>query len=170
MASKQTDKFANKFYGYSTLSAANTLTYHEIQTNVDVFAKKAWILQRLEWYLDPGDIDKIIASGDSITMALTSSNVMTTLGLDAPAVIDICLLTVNFATAVAYNLLSMPIVRDFSNLEGGGIIIAPRPLYIGATSASIATAITAKCRGYFLSADLNADEYLELVDFYRIVQ
>jgi hypothetical protein len=34
---------------------------------------------------------------------------------------------------------------------------------------SLASAGTAQVRGYFLQKQLKADEYLELVDFYRIV-
>lgn len=164
------DKFANKFYGYSTETAANTLTFREVSTNVDVFSKTAWILHRLEWEIPQADLDKILGTGDSITLALTSTDKITALGLDSAGVIDRMVLTSLYGSTVAFNLMTFPLIRDFSMLPGGGIIIAPRPLYVAVQGASLASAVTARVRGYFTQSTLSADEYLELVDFYRIVQ
>lgn len=165
-----TDKFANKFYGAVTESAANTLTFTEIQTNVDIFAKRAWILHRLEWYAPPATLDMLLAAADALTFALTSSNKLTTLGLDAAGVIDYGEISPFVATYVAASLQYKPFIRDFGNLPGGGLIIAPRPLYVAAKGVSVAAASTWQCRGYFTQLEMSADEYLELVDFYRIVQ
>ena len=170
MAEKKTDKFANKMYGTVTESAANTLTYAEIKTNVSVFDKAAWILHRLEWYLAATEIDKLLGLGDSITMALTSSSTPAALALADSAVIDLCTLNHKDLTAVGFSDYTTPFIRDFSNLPGGGLIIAPRPLYLAAKGVSLASAVTVQLRGYFTIMNLSADEYIELVDFYRIVQ
>jgi len=167
---KKTDAFANKFYGEATETAANTLTFAEIQTNVDVFAKKAWVLHKLEWYLGPGAINAIDAADDVLQAALVSSNKMSALALDDAGVIDLFELGQLFNTAVGAELTLMPLARDFTSLPGGGLIIAPRPLYVAVKGTSLAAAQSVAVRGYFTAVDLNADEYLELVDFYRIVQ
>lgn len=167
---RQVDKFANKFYGTVVESAANTLTFAEIPTNVDVFSKKAWILHKLEWYEKPADRGLIVNSDDAIRIALTSSNKMTDLALDDAGVIDLLELNAIPYTAVGVEIYDQPHIRDFTALPGGGLIIAPRPLYIAVQGVSIAAVATASVRGYFTALDLNADEYLELVDFYRIVQ
>jgi len=70
---------------------------------------------------------------------------------------------------VGQGLHQLPFVRDFSGLPGGGLIIAPRPLFVAVKGNSLATAVTASLRAYFTVINLSADEYLELVDFYRIV-
>jgi len=168
--SVKTDKFANKFYGKVVESAANTLTFAEIPTNVDVFAKKAWILHRLEWYFAAVAISAIDAADDVIQAILTSSDKMTAVGLDNASIIDLFEVCQSFNDATSFQLWVNPIIRDFTSLPGGGLIIAPRPLYIGVKGTSMAAALTAHVRGYFTAVDLNADEYLELVDFYRIVQ
>lgn len=167
---KKTDQFANKFYGAVDESAANTLTFAEIQTNVDVFSKKAWVLHRLEWYFTTTAAHLLIAVDDRIQAALVSSNKMSALGLDDAGVIDLFELQVAFSTAVGFQEYTHPISRDFSSLPGGGLIIAPRPLYLAVKGTSLAAALHVAARGYFTALDLNADEYLELVDFYRIVQ
>lgn len=166
---RKTDVYANKFFGTVLESGPNTLTFAEIPTNVDVFAKKAWVLHKLEWYLDADDRSLLLASQDAIRMALTSSDRISALGLDNPAVIDLLELNVIVYSAVACNNYEQPLIRDFNNMPGGGLIITPRPLFVAVQGVSVASPVQAFVRGYFTAVDLNADEYLELVDFYRIV-
>ena len=170
MALKSTDKFANKFYGTATETGAATLTFSEIKTSVDVFSKQAWILHRLEWYISAADIEKLVAAGDYIEAALTATDKISALGLGDAGVIDLFQLQNHFATAVGYTVHQKPFIRDFTGMPGGGLIIAPRPLYVAVKGTSLASAVSALCRGYFTNLAMSADEYLELVDFYRIVQ
>lgn len=167
---RKTDQYANKFYGKVVESAANTLTFAEIQTNVDVFSKKAWILHKLEWYFGANAINNLDAADDIFQAALVSSNKMSSLTLNDAGVIDLFELQINYITGVGFAHAVMPIARDFTAMPGGGIIVAPRPLYVAVKGTSLAGVITAEVRGHFTALDLNADEYLELVDFYRIVQ
>lgn len=167
---KKTDAFANKFYGTVTESDANTLTFAEIQTNIDVFARKAWILHKLEWFLSAAQLNKLLAEDDVLTAALCSSNKAATLSLSDASVIDLFQIDARLVSQAGFELRYSPISRDFSSLPGGGLIIAPRPLFVAVKGTSLASAIAAEVRGYFTAVDLNADEYLELVDFYRIVQ
>jgi len=167
----QTDAYVNKFYGAAVESAANTLTYSEISTNVEVFSKIAWVIHRLEWFLEGVQFNKLLASDDVISMALVATNSLTSLSLTYAAVIDLLNLQIGGwgtpATAYPY---TTPFIRDFSELPGGGIIVAPRPLYVAVKGTSLASALTVSVRGYFTVKELKADEYLELIDFYRIVQ
>lgn len=167
---KQVDKFANKFYGKVVESAANTLTFAEIQTNVDVFSKKAWILHKLEWYFGASERAKLVAPDDIITAALASSNQISALGLDNAGVIDLFEISTQLISGAGFEQFVSPVERKFSDMPGGGLIIAPRPLYLAVKGTSLASAITVSVRGYFTALDLAADDYLELVDFYRIVQ
>lgn len=167
---KKTDQFANKFYGKVIESAANTLTFAEIQTNVDVFAKKAWILNKLEWYLNGSMTGVMNSNGDAVKLALCSSNKAAALSLSDAGVIDLLEYKMELATSVGLFIKAEPLQREFNNMPGGGLIIAPRPLYIAVQGSGCASAVTVEARGYFTALDLSADEYLELVDFYRIVQ
>lgn len=167
---KSMDQFCNKFFASVTESAANTLTFEEIQTNVEVFSKQAWIINRLEWYVPKATFDLVINTADMIDMALTGSNNIADLGLNNAAVIDRLTLHVREATAVGFAYREQPLIRDFSALPGGGLIVAPRPLYAAIVGTSLTAVGTAQLRGYFQTKQLTPDEYLELVDFYRIVQ
>lgn len=164
-----TDKFANKFYGAVTESAANTLTFEEIQTHQEVFAKRAWIIHRLEWYMSVASINFLDATGDKFQAALVSTNQVTELDLSNAGVIDLYELQFKYSTAVGYDFHPMPIVRDFTELPGGGLIVAPRPLFLALKGTGASAAGTVACRGYFTQIDLSPADYLDLVDFYRIV-
>lgn len=145
------------------MSGANTLTFSEIQTNTNVFDKTAWVISRIEWFFSQATRALMLAADDTLTCALTFSQGLTSLALSNPAVIDL------FQYEYGFQCLSMPIIRDFSTFPGGGIIVAARPLFIAMTSTSIASAASSQVRFNFTMKELAADEYLELVDFYRIV-
>lgn len=168
MASK-TDRYSNKFYGTVTESAANTLTFAEIQTNLNTFSKIAWTLSRLEWFLSPSVVDLIGAADDTITMALVASNKMSSLDLSDPAVIDYFELGMKSFSGAGFNFWESPMIRELGTLPGGGLLIAPRPLYLAIQGTSLASAATVECRGYFTQQELSDAEYIELVDFYRIL-
>ena len=168
---KNGDVFANKFYGASTESAANTLTFTEIQTNVSIMEKTAWCLHRLEWFVDATAWGALVATDDRISAALCSTNSLTSLSLGDAGVIDFADFGIKLLSSVGFQITLGPnITRDFTSLPGGGLLIAPRPLYVAVQGVSLAAAQTVKVRGYYTSKTLSADEYIELVDFYRIVK
>ena len=166
----KTDKFANQAYGTVTETGANTLTFSEIQTHVDVFSKQAWIIQRIQWYLTQTQTNKILDTADSIALALTCSNKASSLSLQDPALIDLLEFQIIGVIAAGLNLVRMPLTRDFETLPGGGIIITPRPLYIAAQGTSLASAITASARIYFTQVTLPTEQYWELVEARRMVE
>lgn len=166
----RSDMYANKFFGSVTETAVDTLTFNEIPTNVNVMSKEAWILHRLEWYLTPGDIGQFNADADSLKLALTSSSNMDDLTLDNPGVIDLLETTINAVGAAAdFERVDMPLIRDFSSLPGMGLIITPRPLFIAAVGSNLTNPTSPQVRGFFTRIELTPDEYIEMVDFYRII-
>lgn len=170
-APQKMDLFANKFYATITESAANTLTFEEIPTNVDIFSKAAWILERLEWYIVQGNISEVQATADILQVALVASNNLTELSLGDAAVVDLVDITIRVqGTPAVSELMTQPFIRDFSGMAGGGLLVAPRPLYIAVQGTSLANPIVAKVRGYYRQIILDAAQYLDLVDFYRILK
>lgn len=162
------DIYSNKAYGSVLESAANTLTFAEIRTNVNVFSKIAWIVNRVEWYVNVATVGLILAGADGLLMALTASDNIPDLGLDNPSVIDLNQWSLFLVTS-GMEMINMPLIRDFSALPGGGLIIAPRPLFVAVQGISLATPATVECRISFRQIEMSAVEYLELIDFYRIV-
>jgi hypothetical protein len=170
-AAKQTqDQYANKAYGQCIESAANTLTFTELPTNIDIMAKVAWVISRIEWYFDPTMTQLMAGGGDAIQVALTASKGIATLSMSEAAVIDFVEYEfVLRGTAANFELFQKPFLRDFSSLPGGGLIVAPRPLYVAVKGTSLASPVTANCRIYFRTIELDSASYIDLVDFYRII-
>lgn len=162
--SKIKDVYVNLAYGTVTETGANTLTYSEIQTSVSIFEKLAWIISRIEWYIPLATRALIVASPDKFTMALTATNALTGLSLAHAGVIDL------FEWGTGDVIPGHPIARDFSGMGGGGRIVAPRPLYLALQGDSVAGAGTVSARIFFRQLSMSAEEYIEMVDFYRVVQ
>jgi hypothetical protein len=161
--------YANKAYGVVTESAANTLTFAQIQTNVSTFDKIAWVVHSLEWYIPVAELNKLAAADDIIQLALVASSSISSLLLNNPGVIDLFEISLSFATSVGFARREQPYVRSFATLPSGGIIISPAPIYLAVKGTSLATAlVNMACRIYYTTREMSADEYLELVDFYRI--
>jgi len=163
------DQFSNKLYGSATESGANTLTFAEINTSVSVFDKVGWILSRLEWYWSTATRALVTANDDVLQAALVNSNNISTLSLQDPSVIDLIEFQYALGTSVGFESSQLPFIRDFSGLPGGGLIIAPRPLYIAIKGTSLASAASIACRGYFTQLAMSPADYLELIDYYRMV-
>ncbi len=166
------DLFSNIAYATVTESAADTLTFAEIQTGVAVHQKVAWVINRILWYLTPASQALVTAAADSLSMALVLNNKVDDLAdLSDPAIVDVLtLMTVLFGTAASGERLFAPILRDFSGLPGGGLIITPKPLYIAAKGVSLGVPSTCSCRIFYTIKELAADEFWELVQASRIVQ
>ena len=162
--------YADKFYGSVIESAANTLTFGEIMTNISIMEKWAWILHRLEWSMDLASYDEVSGVGDMLEMALTMSNRISSLSFADAAVIDKCQQMIVVETAVGIQREQFPLIRDFTTLPGGGLIIPPRPLYIGVKGTSLANACFVEVRGYYTPIQVSGEAYYDLLDAYRLIQ
>lgn len=163
------DQFANLAVIKVVESAANTLTFKKLETGISLFEKIAWIIQRVEYY------SQILATvfdgtGDKLTVALTSTDQLTSLAFENNALIDHLSIQRSDWGAAATAILQMqPLVKDFTNLSGGGIIVPPNPLYLGAVGSGLLAATTSWCRIYYRTIELTPDQYWELVEARRII-
>jgi hypothetical protein len=163
------DEFANIIYQNITESAANTLTFQQIQTGYGTLDKKGWIVSRIEWYVPLASVNLLGTSADLIQIALVTSNLITTLSLADASLIDLLELGLLQATAVGQNPFFKPLIRDFSSLPGGGRLMLPYPLYIGVKGTDLTAAINAAARIFFTERDLGDQEWMELVQQTRLL-
>lgn len=170
MAKGLKDSYSNKAYGTVTESGVGTLTFNELVTNVNVFAKIAWVINRIEWYINIATLALMDGPGDAIQFGLTASDNIIGLDLDNSAVIDMAQIsTKGHGTPANMVLYEFPLIRDFGFMPGGGLIVAPRPLFTAVVAASIASPATVECRIFFQILEMTPADYIELIDFYRIV-
>lgn len=167
---KISDKFVNVARISITESAANTLTFNQIQTGVAIFEKVAWVIHRILWFPTNTTISLLTAAADQLTMALTTSDQLTSLATDQAGVIaQKRLQRIDFGTAASGQMYEVPLESDFSTLPSGGLIVPTAPLYGACVGVSLGSAITFTARVYFTYKTLKAEEYWELVESTRIV-
>ena len=148
------DRYANKAYISVTESGANTLTFSEIQTGMAMFEKVAWLIHRIEWWIGDVARQELTAVTDFLTMALVGNNTMASLSLGDQAV---------------YDIIRLGVVDMGVAASGGGLIIAPRPLYAAVQAGGFAAAAIVSARIYFTYLELKAEEYWELVEATRMI-
>lgn len=171
MATKNTtDQFANLAIISVTESAANTLTYKKLETGISLSEKVAWIISRVEF--SSGELSPTIFNGsaDELRIALTVSNSMATLVGTDPMVLDFLKITrYDYGTAATAVMSIQPIIKDYTNLPGGGIIVPPQPLYLAAAGVGLTAAVTVVCRIYYTLLPLAVDQYWELIEARRVL-
>lgn len=157
------DLYTNVAFQRLTMSAANTLTFQQIQFGVGIFQGVALILNRIGYVLSPATIREIAAVTDYIAFGLVSSNRLTGVNLARdPAVISSISL-IGVSAAPPTSLVQMPIWADFTNLPGGGRLVAANPLYLAMEGAGMAAAGVIDVELDFQFVQLSDAEYLELI-------
>jgi hypothetical protein len=154
------DAFANVANLQVIESAANTITL--------VFEKMAMIIVRIEYDISESAVNDLVAAGDAIETAWTTSNSLTTLNRDNAQVIDrynpVAYINGTPGTGAIFD---RPYVRDFSTFPSGGIIIPATSIYLGVHGSSMAAPITVRSTMYFIWKKLKPEEYWELVEATR---
>jgi len=159
------DKYANLLVKNFSLSAANTLTFDEIEIGLSLFDKVGLKIQRLEYHWSNAALAEMTANGDDMVCGLITSDAVSSPGPSESAVIHMTRIKrIDFGTAASAQLTKVPDVFDFSNLAGGGLLVTPRPLYAFGNSSGLASACQFNLRVFFTVEKLADAEYFELLE------
>ena len=175
MAGINKDIFANRFAVQVIAINDGEPAFTEVPTYTSAFSKEAFILHRIEYHFKYSDLDLVVAADDEINAGITTSNKVTAIDSNSmdekdPCLIDVVRITAALRGAAAnMSFIHGPIISDFTSLPGGGIIVPSRPLFGCAEGKNIVANVTCRIRGYFTRIELKADEFLELVDAYRMI-
>ncbi len=167
MAKEALDVYPNLLVVSTLMSAANTITFKEINVGVNIFDKAGLVIARLEYQPLQATIDDLDTDSDNAAMALVSSNALANLAADQAEVIDLFNLGASVVTAAGIWRHIWPHVHDFSTLGGGGLLIPPKPLYAAMASSGMTVAGQFWLRVYFKILRLESDQYLELLETRR---
>lgn len=164
------DKFDQFMTLSVTMSAANTLTFSEVNVGVSIFDYAAFIISRIEYSLAVGSLDELKLNADSAEVALTGSDTITSLSLSQTEVYDALVFGVRAnASPASSELLPMPVIHDFSNMEGGGLLVPAQNMFVGMTSTDFVGAGFARLRVYYRVLSLEAADFVELVQRLRVI-
>lgn len=164
------DRFANIASIENTLSAANTLTFAPLATNMGFLGRRdqalAMVIDEIQYNPDTASIALMTATADNIFMALTDSDQVTNLqDLTDRRILDFSLISRHdFGTAASGQLIELPKRKQFFP----PLITAARTLFLGVNSNGLATVITTRLRILFRVETLTGAELVELSEVFRL--
>lgn len=170
MASKKADTFANIAAVLVTESAINTQTAVKFAFPFSIMDKMALIISRMEYNV--GNLAAgFNASADLVTVALTTNATVTDITSQSdPLIVDsIKYSRLDYGAAASGMLIQQPFQKDFSSLPGGGILVAPAPLYAMIQGSGVASVMYCWVKMYYTYVELSTDEYWQLVESRRII-
>lgn len=161
------DRYANVAHIQVTEASINTVAYKKLETGISLFEKMAWVISRIEYYWFA---IALAAVGDGVMMGITTSDNPASLVPEQVAVVDMTrIIRVDMGTPANAELMQAPIIRDFSQLPGQGLIVPPNPIYLAVEGIAQPAVLTMDCRIYYTAIQLKGDEFWELVEARRII-
>jgi hypothetical protein len=142
------------------MSAANTLTFAQLQFAVGVFQGVALILHRVEWFPTLASLRELVAATDSISMAIVTNDNLASLD---PTDQDIIVRSDIIGLAANVETVPLPIINDYTNLPGGGLIVPANPLYLALDTGGAAAASVCRAIIYYTFKSLSDKDYIELM-------
>lgn len=170
MAKQSTlDKYANIASVNVTEAVAGTLITSKFAFPFSIMDKMALLIARIEYSFT--GVEQLNGTGDKIYAALTVAAAPTNLYNQAdPLLVDNCHIDRYDLGAAASGILhEFPLVKDFTDLPGGGLLVAPNPLYAGVQSSGAAGVTGVWIKLFYTYMTMATDEYWQLVESRRII-
>lgn len=164
------DRFANIASLETTMSAANTLTFSSINTNMGFLGRRdqalAMVIDEIQYSIPASAVTEMTTNADLISMAITTSSLVSDLGdLTDQRLLDFFLLMrADFGTAAGGQLVQ----TGFRNQFFPPLITAERTLFLGISSVGLASAAKIRARILFRVETLTAAELVELSEVFRL--
>lgn len=166
----KTDVYGQIAYITVTESAANTLSFSGITLFTNILEQKGMLINRVEYVVAAADVAQLDAELDRITLGISGDNSLAAIGLDDAQCYDLKeVFRVDFGTAASAELYYSPLVTDFSNMPGGGRLVPADRVYAFVKGDNLDNTVQVSVRVYFTVLDLQAAEYLELVQALRVL-
>ena len=161
------DVFPNIAAVSLTLSAANTLTYSQILTGVNLGQGVGMLIDRVEWAPSQASLADIDTDQDRIEFGLTTSNTLTNINsaTDRRVILFDAIHRGDMGVAASAWIFRIPFIRDFAP----PLLIASPYLYLAVTSVGMTVAAVINMRMYFRYIQLTAQEYIELAETFVLL-
>lgn len=164
------DKYANFAIVSVVQAAINTLAFKKLETGISLTEKVAWVLNRIEYWLNPQTVAQFGGDGDILLYGLSLSSAWATAQISEITIIDFNALLYSLAgAATSHNWVNKPVIKSFADMPGGGILIPPNPLYLFCSSSGLGAVADVTARIHYTLKTLAVDEYWELVEARRVL-
>ena len=159
------DKYANILTVGLATSAANTITFKEINLGISLAQRMGIVIDQVDYYLATSDLATLSAAGDCIAAGLTSNQNPTDLfDLTDRRILHAASFHGQESTS-GYRYTQLPFTKQFFP----PIIYAGPSLYFAVDSDSLASVTgEVQARVYYRFIDITAQEYLELAETFLV--
>jgi len=161
------DRFANVFTASVVQTAANALTFGEMNFGITLRDRVAIVIDTLYFYIRRTDLLLFTAAGDEIIAALTVSDQVTNLADlgDRRILVAKWINRMDFGTAAGGALAIIPLEISFSP----PMITLPNRLFFGVDSTGLATAAIVQMRMHFRTVSITQDQQLvEVLEAFQL--
>jgi len=160
------DRFANVFSAELTLSAANVVTFAEMNFGITLRDRVAIVIDELYFYWTNAAIAEMTATGDFLTWALSVSDQPTSFVPDDRRLLYIhTLLRHDMGTAAAGAFVQNPLKAEFNP----PLIALPNRLFLGGVTGGLASAAVLRLRMHFRTVSITQDQQLvEVLEAFQL--
>lgn len=163
------EKFTNQAFLQVIESSANTLTFSKLETGLNIYEKVGWLISRIDYDFELA-VSNFAAEADGAYFGISASDQITTVSLQNSAVIERNTIhRRDMGTAAAGMFELMPIIKDFSKLLGGGLLVPPNPIYIFVQGIALGSPLTVSARMFYSVVVLKTEDFWELVEQRRMI-
>lgn len=169
-SNRANDKFSNIAFLRCQESAVDTLTFAQLAMANNLSDQKAaLIINRAEMTFT--NLGSLNSNGDMVDAALCLSDRVTPLyDLSQPEILFYFRVQRwDMGAAASAALYEYPLIRDFTELPGGGLLVPADRLYLGIKSTGAASVDAAELRIYYTVMQLKTEDYWELVEARRVM-
>ena len=164
MAKIMKDLFSNRAIARNTMSAANTLTFKQVQFAVGIFQGVAIVIHKVNYFLEKAITGAIMEATDQMFMGLTVSNQTADISMDNIEVVDLHIISViPHGTAASAELIYSPLVSDFTGLPSGGMLLPANPIFVALQTDGFVSPAVVDCETIFTFKQLTDKDYIELM-------
>lgn len=169
MATKKMDSFANIASVAVNEAVANAGGFTKFAFPFSIMDKMGLLIQRIEYTF--GSLDSFNGVNDIEYMGLSVSGSLVDFSDQRdPLVVDNShIRRLDLGAAATGLMLNLPIIKDFTNLTGGGLLVAPNPLYAYVKGVGLAGGGSGFVKVFYTYMELGTDEYWQLVESRRII-
>jgi hypothetical protein len=163
------DTYANVAAISVTETGANTLTFSKFAFPFSIMDKMALLIARVEYM--PGSFGNMDGSKDNILMGLACAGSLADATNQAdPLILDSgARMRIDTGVAASGFIYDTRIMHDFSTLPGGGLLVAPNPLYAFMKGTGNTAANNMWVRLFYTYMQLATDDYWQLVESRRVI-
>ena len=152
------DRFANVFTASVVMSAANVLTFAELNFGITLRDRIAIVIDELYFYPSFAALAEMTATGDRISWGITISDQVADINVlsDRRIMYNQSIFRLDAGTAASAVIKQRPFKESFSP----PIIVLPNRMFFGSSSAGLTSAATTQMRMHYRTVKISSDDQL----------